>query len=654
MWSSIIDVFMTIHIEMKTRYILFAVLALFVASFAAHAQGSVVGFDNPDGLYMTKTVTADPNVLNKWTLQMESFVTGVKLPADLDVVMVLDRSGSMAQNSKKYDGKYRIHYLKLAAKAFVDKLYEVDSKGKFRVALIQFSTDDDEHSNIVKELTPLTSSSKGEFYAAIGGDDDGIQADGSTCMSAGLRLAYEHLNAKKRDCLRYVIVFTDGQPVDDTAASTNTYQNNYAITRKYTEIDKCTQYAYDIKHLCNAKMYAIGLGINKDDKIVNNSSFYQVKIGEYLNYVSSNYLEVKYLHEIKKNTDVAYKPTWRNADDKTDNPDPKTPNPETTRTENPVNYVSYAVNPDELTQIFKDIGEAISQSSIPLSTPATTVVDKIADNFRLPKDALDESGNIKSEFIEMYAVACAGHHEIEKDSKKVKVYDFDEANPIELPTNGSYTEQKFDKVKVEGKGKEMTFSGFDFDKNFVLSDDKGHQGYKFVVKVPIVIDPAFAGGCHVPTNTEDSGVYYKDPKTSVTTLIGQFPVNYLDVPNIVVVKYGLKKGESAIFNVYKIEDGARSGNPFMLAATQNDDGDYAMAKIKLQQPGEYEVVETDWSWAYEPVSGTQKSIRRKVGSETQETKLNYTGTFFIFENEAIEGTPAHAESNVNNVFFEVK
>ena len=620
---------------MKTRYILFAVLALFVASFAAHAQGSVVGFDNPDGLYMTKTVTADPNVLNKWTLQMESFVTGVKLPADLDVVMVLDVSGSMAQDSKKYDGEYRIHYLKLAAKAFVNQLYDVNSTGKFRMSLVQYSSKDDKHSKIVKELTPITSDTKNSFNQAI----DGLVADGSTYMSKGLELAYEQLSEKGREnCLRYVIVLTDGMPVSDGSTATKE-----AIPDRYVEISNCTNYSFQLKNNLNAKVYTIGLCLSASDKIVTNSSYYQVTVGDYLKYVSSDYLNVCYLD---KTSDE--KPKWKNKDKKTSNPDP------TERNSDGIEYLTFTTKPDELTKIFKDIGEAISQSSIPLSTPATTVVDKIADYFRLPKDALDESGNIKPEFIEMYAVACAGHHEIEKDSKKVKVYDFDEANPIELPTNGSYTEQKFDKVKVEGKGKEMTFSGFDFETNFVLSDDKGHQGYKFVVKVPIVIDPAFAGGCSVATNTEDSGVYYKDPKTSVTTQIGQFPVNYLDVPNIVVVKYGLKKGESAIFNVYKIENGARSGNPFMIAATQNDDGDYAMAKIKLQQPGEYEVVETDWSWAYEPVSGTQKSIRRKVGSETQETKLNYTGTFFIFENEAIEGTPAHAESNVNNVFFEVK
>lgn len=60
-----------------------------------------------------------------------------------------------------------------------------------------------------------------------------------------------------------------------------------------------------------------------------------------------------------------------------------------------------------------------------------------------------------------------------------------------------------------------------------------------------------------------------------------------------------KKGDSAIFNVYKIEkDGEKSLFPIQLVATCKEDGKPAIAKTKIQKEGRYMVEETPWSWAY--------------------------------------------------------
>lgn len=265
------------------------------------------------------------------------------------------------------------------------------------------------------------------------------------------------------------------------------------------------------------------------------------------------------------------------------------------------------------------------------------------------------------------------------------------------------------KVKVEGS-RDVSVSGFDFSKNYVGYDvqpggEKLPHGNKLIIRFDIVIDPDAPGGADVDTNDGGSGIYVDGEP------IATFKVPSVKIPNVVVIKKGMHKGESAIFTItreksYRMDE---SGNivdpaftPIKLVATCTEEGKDAIAVLKIQIPGRYRVTEDTWSWAYDiskvqsdygeyddknktndawllrgfwsddmgvpatgywahrPVSeedfGTkvnlsERWIERNVNDFTENKTSLYVGTEFIFVNEEKTGTPAHAEGQVNNEFY---
>ena len=76
-----------------------------------------------------------------------------------------------------------------------------------------------------------------------------------------------------------------------------------------------------------------------------------------------------------------------------------------------------------------------------------------------------------------------------------------------------------------------------------------------------------------------------------------------------------------------------------IALSISHDGDYAVAKAKIQVPGRYEVEETGWSWAYD---SEQASITQDISEEN--------GNVFTFNNAPKETAPLHDEKyKVNKI-----
>lgn len=669
---------------MKTKNTILILLALVLSSVMVDAQNS--GGFAPEGLYLDKKVIEDPSKPNSYEIQLETFVTGIKSSKTdpVDIVLVLDASGSMHQDTKMYNGRYRIDYLHDAANAFVDQLYDLNSTGIYRIAIVRFSSNDDTHSKTLLNLTQLTSSTKATIKSTI----SGIEADGSTYMSRGLKEAYNILNndtSKSRQ--KYVIVLTDGLPVGDTPGSQST-----GIQSDYEEIDKCVDWAYQLKNnlsasnaSLNTKVYSIGLCIAASDKIVKNSSYYEVTIGDYLNRVSSNYLNVRYL---KNKADT--KPKWKNTSNATSDPDPGTVNPDG------VEYTVFASTPDQLTGIFSQMGETIGQASIDLGGSSTTIVDIVTESFKIPDEFKLAGGAMDPSCVTVYAKECTNMRSLDNEGAYEYLF---EGDPI-YRTGDNLLK---DVVVSTPNSQEVRVSGFDFSAYFVMGDPEKHeyQGYKLVITFPIVINPDNPGGATTATNTAESGVYFDSDGDGIAdTQIGGFEIPSVKIPNIVVMKSGLHKGESAIFNVYKLTENngviTRDLFPTVLVATQKDDSGVAFARMKIQKPGRYEIEETSWSWAYnitecedtyakddsESITQTQwnekgfgtpeevaahkylvaipfafgtettaNSIIRNVNDFTEDFVYGYKGTFFIFTNEEKSNNPPHAEANKNNEFY---
>ena len=104
---------------MKKIYnILLATFALFAFAPVINALDDDPPYKDEGGLCYSKTIS-EPNTDGVYTITLESFVTGSvtitneSVPAD--IVLVLDVSGSMADNNK-------LANLKTAVKAFIDAI----------------------------------------------------------------------------------------------------------------------------------------------------------------------------------------------------------------------------------------------------------------------------------------------------------------------------------------------------------------------------------------------------------------------------------------------------------------------------------------------------------------------------------------------------
>lgn len=482
---------------------------------------------------------------------------------------------------------------------------------------------------------------------------------GSTATDRGISLGKILFDAEKRsdeNVGKVVIVFSDGNPENQGGQNENYKKqcSNNAIVAAKTLKD------------AGYKVYSIGvLGKNPPD--------YNLQT---LNAISSNYPNAtQYSHASTTDTGDGY---FKN------------------------------VTGGDLSDVFASIAssEMTGGAEYKLEKTTTTVIDVVSPAFKLP-DGADGSK------IDLFVAECKGVKSTETDGSFVFTFKDKEQARNRFPEIQAKV-GVLEKTTVEGKtvvnfkeqagGKAVSITGFGFSDNWVGPRTTGGEteygGYKLIISFPIEIDPSNPGGATQNTNTEDSGIYTRENPDAPWEQIGGFEIPNVKIPNIVVIKNGLRRGDSAIFNVYKVEkDGTKSQFPITLVATCKEDGKPAIAKTKIQKTGRYMIEETSWSWAYD-ISSCQSSypghedsssitteqwhekgfgaegetgyvaqipfkfgtevtanaITRNVNDFTEEenTELGYKGTLFIFNNKAKTSTPAHDEAFKNNVFYKCK
>lgn len=151
----------------------------------------------------------------------------------LDIVMVLDASGSMDDPMGKSDNTKRIKALKKAANGFIDTIAEQNAKisdesKQHKVAIVKFSGDMTNqvgngtyrkggytynYSQTMKDLT-LCSKGKGKGAENLKSTVNSISPAGSTRADYGLELADEQFSSDRAraDAKKVVVFFTDGSP----------------------------------------------------------------------------------------------------------------------------------------------------------------------------------------------------------------------------------------------------------------------------------------------------------------------------------------------------------------------------------------------------------------------------------------------------------
>lgn len=183
----------------------------------------------------------------------------VKTSQPLDIVLVLDTSGSMSGS--------KMTNLKNAANNFIDATAEnnrgLEQNQQTRLAIVQFASG----ANTEQQLNYVTDQNAQQYRNTI----NGFRANGATYAEEGLQRAQSVLDSGGRaDVQQIVIFFTDGEPNHG-----NGFDDDVAI--------EAVNVAHDMK-VSGTIIYSIGVMNGADASVTDDGGF-----NEYMNAVSSNY-----------------------------------------------------------------------------------------------------------------------------------------------------------------------------------------------------------------------------------------------------------------------------------------------------------------------------------------------------------------------------
>lgn len=260
----------------------------------------------------------------------------------LDIVLVLDASGSMDSAMGSGDDTKRIDALKSAANSFIDEIANQnatvkDAAKQHQVAIVKFAGDKTDkvgndtyyakgyrynYSQVMKKLAPCTNDTKGDFSSQV----NAIKPAGATNAAAGLELAKGQTSGRS-DAKKVVIFFTDGTPTTQSSFSPNVASDAVGHAEKMKD--------------AGAAVYSIGIfqGAHPDIDPVSDSTSNENK---FMHAVSSNYPSATYSY---KKTSGKYE--W-NFGDRAKGSDGKD-----------ATFYKSATNADELKHVFDDISKEI-------------------------------------------------------------------------------------------------------------------------------------------------------------------------------------------------------------------------------------------------------------------------------------------------------
>ena len=275
--------------------------------WAAILGGETPNTANIGRIWTDKTVSADETITTTSGSVVErgssAFITALSALSStsnvsststtpLDIVLVLDASGSMDDPMNRNDNTKRIDALKKAANDFVTTIAEQnqgisDSSKQHQVSIVKFSGKKSaavgndtyredgytyNYSQVMKAMSPCTDA------AAFTSTINSIRPAGATRADNGLQLAQSQ-TSNREDAKKIVIFFTDGSPTSTSGFESGVASE--AVSAAKAMKDKGTT-VYTIGIFSDANPSADPSGASNENK--------------FMHAVSSNYPEASYTY----------------------------------------------------------------------------------------------------------------------------------------------------------------------------------------------------------------------------------------------------------------------------------------------------------------------------------------------------------------------
>lgn len=549
-----------------------------------------------DGLNLSKTATA--NADGSYKIRMEAFTTGkvttTTSTTPVDVVLVLDQSGSMAYdfngNSTNNDTSRRQYAMKQAVNQFIGAVadkYDAE-KSDHRISIVTFGSD----ASVLQGWTPVSQDGKKTLQGEITGLPS--TPSGATNVGDGMKQAetlmgsgynYTGSNTTRQ---KVVVVFTDGVPT--TQSDFNTTVANTAIkSAKALKDSGATVYSVGIFNGAKPEqLYGdSGFKYNSNGQVgsywasfswwgIGDVKNYDIPAGNrFLNYISGNFPDA---------TEIGIQPYdssflgigyygW-----------------EITRNFNRASSSYYLTANDSasLSRIFTTISENIGQASIDLSS-STVVKDIVTPYFTMPANTAD---------VKLYTADYNGT-----------------SFGMEQPAGSDV------RATIDANTNTVSVTGFDFNKYYVA--DKQHEGTygkKLIIEFSVQRKPGFVGGNNVPTNGDTSGVY-----TEKGVSAGLFDVPKVNVPIIAPELAGQD------CHVYYL--GTQPTPEQMCTPYDTAGSDFSFVKVSYTTSGSVDMTQDGSYTVTATVSPKEEAASDSAGAPAQPATATVTSTVYVYKPE---------------------
>lgn len=575
-----------------------------------------------DGLNLSKTATA--NADGSYKIRMEAFTTGkvttTTSTTPVDVVLVLDQSGSMAYdfngNSTNNDTSRRQYAMKQAVNQFIGAVadkYDAE-KSDHRISIVTFGSD----ASVLQGWTPVSQDGKKTLQGKITGlpgtpsgatnVDDGMK-QAETLMGSGYNYTGSNTTRQK-----VVILFTDGVPTQQSDFDT-TVANGAIQSAKALKDAGATVYSVGIfnganpgqlygdevttKHFgvfpCTGEVDQLW-GATNMGKNSKGNDFVSADIpagNRFLNYLSSNFdsaniglqrgtFDKTQVQGYDKNVKRG---DWDNLLWVEDVEGYKiTQNFQRTS----ASYYLTANDSASLSKIFTTISENIGQASIDLSN-STVVKDIVTPYFTMPANTAD---------VKLYTADYNG-----------------KSFGMEQPAGSDV------RATIDANANTVSVTGFDFNKYYVA--DKRHEGTygkKLIIEFSVQRKPGFVGGNNVPTNGDTSGVY-----TEKGVSAGLFDVPKVNVPIIAPELAGQD------CHVYYL--GTQPTPEQMCTPYDTAGSDFSFVKVSYTTSGSVDMTQDGSYTVTATVSPKEEAASDSDGASAQPATATATSNVYVYKPE---------------------